>query len=95
VGTPSAADGDAAWVPLVDLLASSDDQLLDRHGRWYIPRREPRWLRRNALVALGNVARGDDPAVLTTLERYASGDDDLLAEHARWALAELAEVVEA
>ena len=26
-------------------------------GRWYIPRREPRYLRRNALVVLGNVGR--------------------------------------
>lgn len=86
---PASADGDDAWVPLVDLLAASDDELLARHGRWYIPRREPRWLRRNALVALGNVGRGDDPAVVATLDRYATGDDDVLAEHARWALTEV------
>ena len=52
-----------AWVPLLELLAPTDDELLARHGRWYIPGREPRWLRRNALVVLGNIGDGDDPAV--------------------------------
>ena len=37
-------------------------ELLARHGRWYIPRREARYLRRNALVVLGNVGDGTDPA---------------------------------
>ena len=32
------------------------------HGRWYIADRDPRYLRRNALVALGNVGDGGDPA---------------------------------
>lgn len=82
---PTEVAGEEAWVPLVDLLASSDEALLDRHGRWYIPRRDPRWLRRNALVALGNVGDGA-PALLTALERYADGDDEVLAEHAAWAL---------
>lgn len=76
---------DEAWVPLVALLESTDEELLARHGRWYIPRREPRWLRRNALVALGNVG-GGDPEVAVALRRFADGDDELLAEHARWAL---------
>ena len=82
---PEDAPGDEAWVPLVELLAATDDELLARHGRWYIAGRDPRWLRRNALVALGNVGRPDDPAVTATLDRYAAGDDALLAEHARWA----------
>jgi len=82
---PPEVDGEEAWVPLVELLAASDEELLARHGRWYIPRREPRWLRRNALVALGNVG-GGDPAVVVALRRFADGDDDVLAEHARWAL---------
>jgi epoxyqueuosine reductase len=83
---PAEGPDEAAWVPLVELLATSDEALLARHGRWYIPRREARWLRRNALVALGNVGRADDPDVLDTLRRYADGDDELLAEHAAWAL---------
>ena len=73
------------WVPLVELLASGDDELLARHGRWYIAGRDPRWLRRNALVALGNVGDVGEPGVRATLDRYADGPDELLAEHARWA----------
>lgn len=87
---PPDVAGEEAWVPLVELLEASDDELLDRHGRWYIPRRQARWLRRNALVALGNVGRADDAGVMAALRRYAGGDDDLLAEHATWALARVA-----
>jgi epoxyqueuosine reductase len=86
---PAEVAGEEAWVPLVDLLEQDDDELLARHGRWYIPRRQPRWLRRNALVALGNVGSSDDHRAVATLERYATGDDDVLAEHARWALEHL------
>jgi epoxyqueuosine reductase len=82
---------DEVWVPLLDLLASPDDELLARHGRWYVPEREPRYLRRNALVVLGNVARADDAAVRGVLQSIADGDDELLAEHARWAQDRLVE----
>lgn len=74
-----------AWVDALDLLDADDQTLLDRHGRWYIAGRDPRWLRRNALVVLGNVATADDARVLATLARYRHGDDVLLAEHATWA----------
>lgn len=76
---------DEAWVDLLDLLAADDATLLDRHGRWYIADRDPRWLRRNALVALGNVADRRDPRVVAALVRALDGDDDLLAAHAAWA----------
>ena len=49
-------------VDLLGLLAASDDDLLAAHGRWYMAERDPRYLRRNALVALGNVGDGRDPA---------------------------------
>ena len=81
--------GGGAWVDLVDLLGASDDEVLARHGRWYIPARDPRYVRRNALVALGNAGDRSEP-VVCALRRYATGDDALLAEHADWALAELA-----
>ena len=86
---PAAGEDEEAWVPLVELLGSTDDELLARHGRWYIPRRDPRWLRRNALVALGNVGAAEDEAVVAALRGYAAGDDELLAEHATWALAQI------
>ena len=79
-----------AWVPLLDLLDASDATLVERHGRWYIPRRDPRYLRRNALIALANTASPDDPAVLATVDRYVAGEDELLAEHATWARSRLA-----
>lgn len=81
---PPAAD-DGPWVDLLELLAATDDELLARHGRWYIAERDPRYLRRNALVALGNVARPDDGRVAAELARHLAGADDLLAAHAAWA----------
>ena len=52
-----------AWVSLLDLLGADDETLLARHGRWYVAGRDPRWLRRNALIAVGNVADPADPDV--------------------------------
>jgi epoxyqueuosine reductase len=78
-----------AWVLLLDLLAASDDELLERHGRWYIAERDPRWLRRNALVALGNVGDGADPRVEAALRAALTGADPLLREHAAWAATRL------
>ncbi|NLV54845.1 MAG: tRNA epoxyqueuosine(34) reductase QueG [Acidimicrobiales bacterium] len=80
-----AGTGSGAWVDLLDLLSADDETLLARHGRWYLAGRDPRWLRRNALVALGNVGDGRDPAVASALRTVLDGDDDLLAAHAAWA----------
>ena len=74
------ADVEAAWV-----LQANDDELMDRFGRWYIADRDPTYLRRNALVALGNTAAGDDPAVAGLLEVYLVSDDSILRSHAVWA----------
>jgi epoxyqueuosine reductase len=81
---PVPADAQA-WVDVLDLLDADDDTLLDRHGRWYIAGRDPRWLRRNALVILGNVGDPHDRRVVATLARYRASTDEVLAEHARWA----------
>jgi len=78
-----------AWVDVLDLLDQTDEGLLDRHGRWYIAGREPRWLRRNALVVLGNTGDGCDERTRSTLARYRQHDDAMLAEHARWASEQL------
>jgi epoxyqueuosine reductase len=81
---PAPATGDA-WVELIELLLADDDELLTRHGRWYIPRRDARYLRRNALVALGNVGGADTPEVVDVLRAYMTHPDPMLREHATWA----------
>jgi epoxyqueuosine reductase len=82
---PTAAPGAQPNVELLDLLAAGDDELMARHGRWYIPRREVRYLRRNALVVLGNVADPRDPAVVAALCRALADADPLVRGHAVWA----------
>ncbi len=77
------------WVDLLALLDRDDADLVAAHARWYIAGRDPRWLRRNALVALGNIGAPDDPEVVDRLRRTVGADDDLLAAHAAWALRRL------
>ena len=89
-GIDDVMSDEEAWVPLLELLAASDAELLARHGRWYVPRRDPRHLRRNALVALANVGDPADPTVRRIVDRYRGLDDPLLAEHADWADSRLA-----
>ena len=73
-------------VSLVEWLEASDEELRDRYERLYFPRNDPRYLRRNALIAAGNLkAEEHRPA----LEAHAESDDSLLREHAEWALARL------
>ncbi|MHB8641492.1 MAG: tRNA epoxyqueuosine(34) reductase QueG [Gaiellaceae bacterium] len=71
---------------LVEWLAADDDELAARYRRLYVPRNDGRYLKRNALVALGNVGTS---AELDALDRFE--DDDLLAEHAAWARARIEE----
>jgi epoxyqueuosine reductase len=73
-------------VDLVELLGASDRTLLERHGHWYVPRRRPAYLRRNALVALGNT--GGEAAV-GVAAGYLGHPDPLLRRHAAWALGRL------
>ena len=78
-----------AHVDVVELLDLDDETIEDRHGRWYIAGREMRWLRRNALVVIGNVGDPTDRRVRSAVERYRAHDDPILAEHADWAAARL------
>ena len=73
------------WVSLVELLDADDAEVLRRWGRWYVADREPRWVRRNALVALGNVGRADDADVRRCLNIYLVHVDAMLRAHAVWA----------
>jgi epoxyqueuosine reductase len=86
---PPAREEDEPWVELVWLLGRTDDELLDHLGRWYIPRRQPRYLRRNALVALGNVGDGRDRRVVDALRDGLAHRDPLVRGHAVWAAARL------
>jgi epoxyqueuosine reductase len=74
-----------AWVSIRELLTADDAALLARHGRWYIPERAPRYLRRNALVVLGNIGEAHDPTVEHIVERYLDDPDPMLRSHAAWA----------
>src|SRR5438105_3081087 len=64
-------------ISLVDWLEASNEELAERYDRLFVPRNDPRYLRRNALVALGNT--GGDPSLA---RRHAESDDPLLREHA-------------
>jgi epoxyqueuosine reductase len=77
------------WIDPLDMLAMSDEHLLDTFGVWYIAERNPRWLRRNAIIVLGNTTDPSDKKALKTLAEIAHGDEDVLAEHAVWALEEI------
>jgi len=81
----------SAGVDVIELLSSDDETLLARHGRWYIPDRDPRYLRRNALVVLGNTAAPGDRAAAETLERYGNHPDAMLRSHAAWAADRIAQ----
>lgn len=74
-----------AWVDVLDLLDADDDTLIERHGRWYLADRDPRWWRRNALVVLGNIGDPSDRRTRDALTRYRAHHDPVLREHAGWA----------
>jgi epoxyqueuosine reductase len=82
VASPTASTS----VEALDILRASDDALLARFGRWFVADRDPRHLRRTALVVLGNVGDPGDANLAADLELVARSGDELLAEHARWAL---------
>ncbi len=73
-------------VSLADWLRADAGGLVRRYDRLYVPRKDARYLRRNALVALGNVGEPEDAPLA---EPYAGGDDPVLREHAEWALARI------
>jgi epoxyqueuosine reductase len=77
-----------AWgrVDVLGLLARDDRSLRDIYPHFYVPRNQGRWLRRNALVVLGNT--GGDRAV-GVLAGYAAHRDPMLRGHAAWALGRL------
>ena len=73
--------GATPHVSLVEWLAGDPDELVRRYDRLYVPKNDARYLRRNALVALGNVGAEEDGELAGAF----LADDDLISEHARWA----------
>jgi epoxyqueuosine reductase len=88
--TVTVPDLSGAWVDALTLLDETDEWIEQRYAHWYVAQREYRWVRRNALVVVGNVGEPDDTRCHQVLDRYRSGPDPILAEHAAWALERLA-----
>ena len=86
----SAAPGLGEWVDPLAMLTMSDDELLETYGLWYFAERDPRWLRRNAIIVLGNTTDPNDSETLDVLQSVTDGQDVVLAEHAQWAVDEIA-----
>ena len=75
-------------VRLRDWLEGDDASLMQRYERLYVPRNDARYLRRNALVALGNTGTRAD---LSLARPFLASDDELLREQAEWAVARVEE----
>ena len=72
--------------PVLEVLKLTDEELMDRYGSFYIARRQPRYLRRNALLVLANTAPGvDDPGVALALQDSIEHEDPMLRAHGVWA----------
>jgi epoxyqueuosine reductase len=79
------AEAPRAWLSVLRLLTLSDDDVLAEWGRWYLADRDVRWIRRNALVVLGNTGDPGDAEVRRVLADYRAHADPALRDHATWA----------
>ena len=71
-----------ASVSLRWILEAGEAELLDRFGHFYLPRRSPSTLRRNALVAIGNEG---DPRMRDLVAVHLGHPDPIVRAHAVWA----------
>ena len=81
---PARATIDVEW-----LLNASDDEVMTVCDHWYTHQRDPRWIRRNALIILGNIADPSRQDVRDIISRYVAHTDAMLRAHAVWAAARL------
>ena len=84
----AASAGGDGRVSLADWLQSDGEDLAAQFDRLYVPRNDPRWLRRNALIAAGNVGT---EALVPSIRRHAADPDPIVSDSAEWALARIAE----
>jgi epoxyqueuosine reductase len=89
LGPPDAGKDSRAFVSVLDLLALDDAALLAAAGSWYVPERDPRYLRRNLLIVLGNSGDGRDAAVVAALCAALADPDPIVRGHAVWAAARI------
>jgi epoxyqueuosine reductase len=82
------AEGPVGSVSLVEWLERDGEELVEELDRLFVPRNDPRWLRRNALVALGNVGRPGDEQLA---EPFLDDEDETLRTAAARAVARIAE----
>ena len=73
-------EGAQPTVSLADWLTRDDQELVDELDRLFVPRNDARWLRRNALVALGNVGSARDASLV---DAYLDHADPALRAAAR------------
>lgn len=73
-------------VNLVDWLEQEGERVDDQWDRLFVPKKQMRWLRRNALVALGNSGDERNAALVAP---WLSDSDPMLREHAAWAIRKL------
>jgi epoxyqueuosine reductase len=69
-------------VSLLEWLRADAAELAARYDRLFVPRNDARWLKRNALVAAGNVGGAAERAAV---QPYLESEDEMLREHASWA----------
>ena len=81
-------DGQQPLVPLQDWLERDEKDLAADFDRLYVPRNDGRWLRRNALIAAGNVGT---ETLRPSIAAHIDSPDPMLSETARWALDRLDE----
>jgi epoxyqueuosine reductase len=82
-------EGARPWVDVEALLEMTDEELLDSVDWWYVAQRNPDWVRRNALIVLGNVGELGSLRVRDIVATYLEHSDPMLRVHAVWAAARL------
>lgn len=82
--TARSLDPELVPYPMIErCFEVTDREMSESYGHmdWYEP--DVRYMRRNALLALGN---SNDETLRPIAERYENSEDPLLKDHARWAM---------